>query len=109
MQKRGDRLVKRKINEAWSRQIDRKEEKEKRKEKKGKKREWLKKQHEGNFTASGLQKSTLKRGCNDDKNPSADDGDDWVALQREERMAKKVRQGQIEQQDFDREFGDLDG
>ena len=46
----------------------------------------------------------------DDSGSSSDDdtdGDDWEELAREERMAKKLKRGDISQTDFDNEFADL--
>jgi ATP-dependent RNA helicase DDX55/SPB4 len=37
----------------------------------------------------------------------SDDGSDWEELAREERMAKKVKRGEVSQKAFDAEFGDL--
>ena len=73
-----------------------KEEKEKRKEKKDRKRKWLK-SHE-------QEKVDSKDGDNED---GEDEGDDWDELAREERMAKKLKRGNITQSDFDMEFSEL--
>ena len=35
------------------------------------------------------------------------DEDEWEELAREERMAKKVRKGEVSQGEFDLAFGDL--
>ncbi|TFK75885.1 DEAD-domain-containing protein [Pluteus cervinus] len=102
--KNTERAEKRKNNGAWSDKVVRKEGKEKRKEKKSKKKQWLKAQQ---IIATESSSSTLKRTREADSEDD-DDGDDWAALQKEERMAKKLRQGQISQREFDMEFGDLE-
>jgi len=38
---------------------------------------------------------------------SDNDMDDWDELAREEKMAKRLRKGDISQKDFDAEFADL--
>ena len=72
------------------------QEKEKRKEKKERKRKWLKNQEQ--------EKVDSKDGDNED---GEDEGDDWDELAREERMAKKLKRGNITQSDFDMEFSEL--
>ncbi len=47
-----------------------------------------------------------KRG-QEDTGESEEDGDDWEALAKEERMAKRVKKGQVSQREFDAEFADL--
>jgi ATP-dependent RNA helicase DDX55/SPB4 len=49
----------------------------------------------------------LKRGRTPPPEDDADEGDDWDELAREERMAKKVRKGNITQGTFDEQFTDL--
>lgn len=101
----------RKANSAWSNGVARKEERDKRKEKKVKKRKWLKSQQleaanvEGESAVSSLKRSR-DEDDNDDKDD--DDADDWAELAREEKMAKKVRRGEVTQKVFDAEFNDLD-
>ncbi|KII95178.1 hypothetical protein PLICRDRAFT_34015 [Plicaturopsis crispa FD-325 SS-3] len=93
--RRAARAEKKKSNTAWSVQAARRDEKEKRKEKKGKKRKWLRTQ----------KKDEVDGG--DAKEGVDDDGDDWDELAQEERMAKKLRRGDVTQRTFDKEFGDL--
>ena len=97
--RKAERAEKKQQNSAWSHQVARKEEKERRKEKKDRKKKWLKSQ-----PSTEDDDKSLKRG----RTPvNEDEGDDWEELAREERMAKKVRQGNITQGAFDRQFADL--
>lgn len=97
---------KKKANTAWSAQIQRKEAKELRREKRLRKKKWLQSQTQATCGLSSA--SSLKRGRKDKANGSSDDDDDvdaWDELAREERMAKKVKKGVINQKVFDAEFG----
>jgi ATP-dependent RNA helicase DDX55/SPB4 len=82
-------MEKRKANSAWSKHTERKEEKVLRKEKRIRKRKWLKSTGENVPGTSNHE----------------EDQDDWQELAREERMAKKVKKGEIDQHAFDAEFG----
>ncbi|KAI8885193.1 DEAD-domain-containing protein [Backusella circina FSU 941] len=82
---------------AWSDKAEAKERKQVRKEKKQKKREFLKRQAEED-------KETQKRKLEEDQ----EDIDDWEEMAKEERMAKKVRKGQMNKKDFDDMFMDED-
>lgn len=95
------RAEKKAANAAWSSKVVRKEEKEKRKDKKDRKRKWLKTQQQ--------QAEENGTGDKDNKLGDGDDGDedDWEALAKEERMAKKLKRGNISQGDFDMEFSGL--
>ena len=42
-----------------------------------------------------------------DNEDGEDEGDAWDELAREERMAKKLKRGNITQSDFDMEFSEL--
>jgi ATP-dependent RNA helicase DDX55/SPB4 len=102
--RRAERAEKRQQNLAWSHQVARKEEKDKRREKKDRKKKWLKSQTSANEDAAGGDQSFKReRPAEDD----ADEGDEWGELAREERMAKKVRRGDITQGAFDKQFADL--
>ncbi|RDB22497.1 ATP-dependent rRNA helicase SPB4 [Hypsizygus marmoreus] len=101
--RRAARAEKRKGNSAWSEKVEKKEERERRKEKKGKKRKWLKAQAAAAAAAADSETS-LKRE-HQDASDAEGDGDDWEDLAREERMAKKVKRGDIYQKAFDAEFG----
>lgn len=91
-----DRADKKAANSAWSNKTSRKEEREKRKEKKDRKRKWLK-----------TQQSTPSAAAEAHDASDAEGEDDWDELAREERMAKKVKRGDVSQSQFDVEFADL--
>jgi ATP-dependent RNA helicase DDX55/SPB4 len=95
--RKADREKRKKVNQAWSNKVTRQEEKEKRQQKKSLKRKWL------NANAEKAQ-STQENGSKDEDRDDEDDGDDWAELAKEERMAKKVKKGNISQADFDAEF-----
>ncbi|KAF8076413.1 DEAD-domain-containing protein [Lyophyllum atratum] len=102
--RRAARAEKKISNTAWSEKVQKKEERELRKEKKGRKRKWLKAQAATESVQS--EENPLKRGREDaEVSEAEDDGDDWDELAREERMAKKVKKGDIKQKAFDAEFG----
>ncbi|EKM55368.1 uncharacterized protein PHACADRAFT_120692 [Phanerochaete carnosa HHB-10118-sp] len=90
---------KKKANAAWSNKMTKREEKEKRKQKKGNKKRWLTQQQ----SATGDR----KRSRVDDGDGDGDKGDDWEDLAREERMAKKLKRGEISQNEFDSQFPDI--
>ena len=87
------RAEKKKHNASWSSQVEQRKERDKRREKKTKKRLWVKEQQ--------------RSGPSGDQPESEDDEDDAADLAEEERMAKKVRKGQITQDHFDAAFGEL--
>ncbi|GBE82071.1 ATP-dependent rRNA helicase SPB4 [Sparassis crispa] len=108
-EKRGDTLVesnrrrevraeKRKANTPWSSQTARKEERQKRKDQKERKKKWLK-AHD-----SDVDQKYAKGGL---AIQNHDDEDAWDELAREERMAKKVKRGDLSQDVFDEEFSGL--
>jgi ATP-dependent RNA helicase DDX55/SPB4 len=94
-----ERSQRRKINAAWSKQTDRKEESQKRKEKKSRKREWLREQGTDKKAENSKQAQTVSEGV-----AGSESDDEWALLAREERMAKKLRRGDISQHAFDEEF-----
>ncbi|KAL0574531.1 ATP-dependent rRNA helicase spb4 [Marasmius crinis-equi] len=98
--RKAERAENKKANTSWSRKMGRKDEREKRKQKKASKKKW-EKEH---GALDAVQTSKRSREEADD---SEDDGDDWDDLAKEERMAKKVRKGEISQKTFDSEFADL--
>ena len=57
----------------------------------------------------GATKTVVEKNSQELKRPrdETEDDDDWDDLAREERMAKKVRKGEVSQKAFDAEFGDL--
>ncbi|KAF9791195.1 DEAD-domain-containing protein [Thelephora terrestris] len=97
---RADRLAKGRVNAAWSSQTFRKETRDKRKEKKAKKRQWLKSQQPQ--PSSSALVVPQKRGLEVDDDDDSEG--DWAELAREERMAKKVKKGQMSRMEFDAEF-----
>ncbi|KAH8106782.1 DEAD-domain-containing protein [Cristinia sonorae] len=87
------RAEKKALSAAWSDKTTKKTEKEKRKEKKVRKRKWLQSQ-------KGLSGADETKGSDEDE-------DDWEELAREERLAKKVKKGDVTQREFDEEFTGL--
>ncbi|KAJ7460915.1 DEAD-domain-containing protein [Mycena galericulata] len=98
--RRAARAEKQKANLAWSDKVVKREEKERRKDQKNRKRKWLKTQ------ATTAVPAKQEHGEHGDQVP--DEGDDWEELAREERMAKKMRKGDVSQKAFDAEFADFD-
>jgi len=101
-----ERAEKKQQNSAWSNQVSRKEGKDKRREKKDRKKKWLKGQMSINEVAAGGDQS-LKRARTPTTEADEGSGDEWDELAREERMAKKVRRGNVSQGAFDEQFADL--
>ncbi|KAJ3560246.1 hypothetical protein NP233_g10968 [Leucocoprinus birnbaumii] len=101
-----EKAKKKKANAAWSEQTNKKEERDKRREKREKKKKWLKEQR---TTGSAAPDDTpdKKRSRPDTQNSGSGEEDDWDDLAKEERMAKKLRKGEISQQEFDATFTDL--
>ena len=85
--------------------MTRKEEKDARREKRERKRRWLKTYATHESTEAHQSLKRLRSPASG--NGSSQDDDDWEQLAAEERMAKKVRQGDVSQELFDAEFGDL--
>ncbi|EJF66036.1 DEAD-domain-containing protein [Dichomitus squalens LYAD-421 SS1] len=102
-QRKGLRAEKRKANTSWSDKMRRKEEREKRREKKDRKRKW----ERANQAHAGTKRGLGDIDMDGEKGNDEDGGDDWDALAREERLAKRVKKGQLSQTEFDAEFGDL--
>jgi len=100
--KRMAKEEKKKRNAAWSAQESRKEERQKRRDKKTKKKQWL------TIQAKLAGEETTKP-SDSSKRPRTeeDDAGNWEELAREERMAKKLKRGEITQKEFDAEFVDL--
>jgi len=94
-------VEKRKLNSAWSHQVGKKEEKDHRKEKKDRKKKWLKTRPLEEETTEQLDLKRMRVGS------LGEDDNDWNELAREERMAKRVRRGEVTQGTFDQEFTDL--
>ena len=96
------RAEQKKVNMAWSQQASRKEERERRREKKQRKKIWEKTQNQLATGSGGNIKRPLAAASD-----SANDEDDWEELAKEERMAKKVKRGDLSQRDFDLEFANI--
>ncbi|KAI0341772.1 DEAD-domain-containing protein [Trametopsis cervina] len=96
-----ERAEQKKTNTAWSVKLSKREERDRRKEKKERKKKWQKAQEaQADTNGSGLAKRP--------RTPDEESGgDDWDELAREERMAKKVKKGDISQRQFDSEFSGL--
>ncbi|KAL5511616.1 SPB4 [Sanghuangporus vaninii] len=102
-QEKKKRTEQKQKNAAWSKEVERKAAKEKRKEKKTRKREWIK----SHGTAADSAESRTEVGEKRSKAERYADEDDWDELAREERMAKKVRKGLLDNKAFDEEFTGL--
>lgn len=102
-----EHVKKKKKNTAWSEKLGKRQEKEKRRGKRISKKNWLKSQEV--VPTMGSEKLLGKRqrnGSNEDTD-APNDNDDWAELAHEEKMAKRLRKGNISQKDFDTEFGGL--
>lgn len=97
---------KKKRNTAWSEKLGKRQEKEKRRDKRISKKKWLKSQEVATMDSERLLGKRQRNGSNEDTDVPNDD-DDWAELAHEEKMAKRLRKGDISQKDFDAEFGDL--
>jgi len=101
---RAERAEKKKDNVSWSHQTGRKEEKQRRKEKKTRKKKWLQMQQKDDsgpaWRAEVLKRVRTRSGSGGERG----NDDEWAELAREERMAKKLRRGDITQDAFDEEF-----
>ncbi len=98
-----EKRKKKKENTAWSDRTAKKEERDIRKEKRTKKRKWLKEQQ----SATAPEPSSNKRLHSEVVSGGSDGEDSWGELAKEERMAKKLKKGEITQQEFDVAFPDL--
>ncbi|TFK43507.1 DEAD-domain-containing protein [Crucibulum laeve] len=105
-ERKGDRVERKKLNAAWSDRSSKKEEREKRKDQRIRKKKWLKAQAT-TVVGDTKEEYSLKRARPDDLDISDGDEDDWEELAKEERMAKKLRKGEVSKKEFDAEFGDL--
>ena len=97
-----EKTEKKKRNAAWSEQVSRQEERQKRRDKKAKKKQWLKTQAE-----LGEEQTTKPGDSSKRQRVEENDEGSWEELAREERMAKKLKRGEITQKEFDAEFVDL--
>ncbi|KAI0312180.1 DEAD-domain-containing protein [Amylostereum chailletii] len=85
---------------AWSNKITQKEEREKRREKKNRKKKWEDSQN-GPENKANVE-AGAKRSLEEE-----DEEDDWEDLAREERLAKKVKKGVVNETAFDEQFAGL--
>lgn len=88
-------------NLSWSRQVAKKDAKEKRRAQKTRKKAWVASTRP---EKERKECSTLKRMRADNEEKlvdSADAEDDWTSFAEEERLAKKLRKGKITQDEFD--------
>ncbi|KAF9975329.1 ATP-dependent rRNA helicase spb4 [Actinomortierella ambigua] len=105
---------------AWSNKLEAKERKMERQLKKQRKRDFLKRKAAGEVDEEAeeewkrkknKQESAKDKDSEDaemedaEENDDDDDEESWEALQREERLAKKMRQGKISKKDFDKQVG----
>ena len=93
-------------NAAWSEKVEKRTVRDKRKEKKVRKREWLNAQ-EATEKNGGDELGQKRKSAPDDKDDDDEGTDDWNELAKEERMAKKVKQGKTTAEVFDEAFMDL--
>lgn len=107
-QRRAESAKKKKKNCSWSEHTDRKDERDKRKEKKRLKAMWIKAQATAEVE-TGAVAQMAKRPREGLAGASGNDNDsnEWDELAREEKMAKRLRKGDISQKEFDAEFVDL--
>ena len=85
----------------WSRQLSKKDAKEKRRAQKTRKKAWVASTRP---EKERKEHSTLKRMRSDNEEKfvdSADAEDDWTSFAEEERLAKKLKKGKITQDEFD--------
>jgi ATP-dependent RNA helicase DDX55/SPB4 len=85
----------------WSKQLAKKDAKDKRRVQKTRKKTWMASTRLGE---ERKERSTLKRMRADSEEKfvdSAEAEDDWTSLAEEERLAKKLKKGKITQAEFD--------
>ncbi|PPQ77748.1 hypothetical protein CVT25_011183 [Psilocybe cyanescens] len=101
-----EHIQKIKKNAAWSVKASKEEERGKRRDKRKLKKKWQKTQEAASVKAVEEQ-VTGKRQREEASNTAGDNSDDWAELAREEKMAKRLRQGVVSQKEFDAEFANL--
>lgn len=87
-----------KPTQAWSRQIEAKEKREVNREKKARKRAYLKEE---------ARKEAESAEASKNEGTSLSDEDDAEDLANEERAAKKLKRGRMDQAEFDMNFAEL--
>lgn len=100
-----EHIQKKQKNAAWSLKASKEEEREKRRDKRKAKKKWERAQEAASVKAAEEQVTGKRQ--REDAKAAADDSDDWADLAREEKMAKRLRQGTVSQKEFDAEFADL--
>lgn len=111
--RKAQREQQKKANTPWSTQAGKQEERDVRKEKKKAKKRWLKTQGETQGESGEAEAPKDTNGQKDRKRAREEDAedsnadDDWSEMAREEKMAKKVRRGEVSKKAFNAEFGDL--
>jgi ATP-dependent RNA helicase DDX55/SPB4 len=83
---------------SWSKQLAKKDAREKRRVQKTRKKAWMA------SSRLGEERTALKRTRADSEEKNADSAealDDWASLAEEERLAKKLKKGKISQAEFD--------
>ncbi|RKP10546.1 P-loop containing nucleoside triphosphate hydrolase protein [Thamnocephalis sphaerospora] len=100
-----DKGAHKKRKEAWSDARDARDRRRERREKRERKRTYLeqKKAEEIDKLIAAARQENENGGGDGDGND--DDADDWAELQREERLAKKLKKGKITKDEFERELG----
>ncbi|KAF9582874.1 ATP-dependent rRNA helicase spb4 [Lunasporangiospora selenospora] len=98
---------KRKKTAAWSAQTDAKERKMERQLKKLRKRDYLKRLAAGEVTDEKSKKSKdgKQSDSDDESDGEGNEEESWEDLQKEERLAKKVKKGKLSSRDFDKQVG----
>lgn len=99
-----------KKNAAWSEKVEDREAREARRAKRGKKKEWLKKEAGEPVEVVGSLRGSRVDKVKKDKDKSGgedEEGDDWEEMAREEKMAKRVRQGTMGKKAFNEMFTDV--
>jgi ATP-dependent RNA helicase DDX55/SPB4 len=102
-----EHVEKKKKNAAWSEKLGKRQEKEKRRGKRISKKNWLKSQEVVPAMGSERLLGKRQRNSSNEDTDAPNDNDDWAELAHEEKMAKRLRKGDISQKDFDTEFGGL--
>jgi ATP-dependent RNA helicase DDX55/SPB4 len=101
-----------KLKGAWSIAKEARKRRRERREKRERKRAYIAQKKAEEFTRL-LQEARKESGLDMTGHSDEDDDDEmdeWAELQREERLAKKLKRGKITQDEFDRQVGlaDLD-
>jgi len=88
---------------SWSKQLSKKDAREKRRVQKTRKKAWMASSRPGEERKDSVH-TALKRTRADSEEKTVDSAealDDWASLAEEERLAKKLKKGKISQAEFD--------